>query len=101
MRHKDLVAYFLAIEKLQPRFEAGNYETADVEKQVRGLCQITSEAARHAVDEAVAEIIFEQAKERLLNNRVLSRALMEARSHLTLREADRLLYKARLDAMEN
>ena len=100
MRHKDLVAYFLAIEKLQPRFESGNYETADVEKQVRGLCQITSEAARHAVDEATAAIIYERSR-RIINNRVLSRALMEARTHLTLGEADRLLYKARLDAKED
>ena len=100
MEHRELLAYYLAIEKLQSRFEKGNFETDDVEMQVKAICQIAPETAKHAIDEAVAAIIFERSRQ-LINNRVLSRALMEARRHLSLSEADSLIRKARMDAEED
>lgn len=96
----DLVAYELAVEKLQPRFEMGDYRTQDVEAQIVMVCHLQPEVARKAVDEAVAAIIYERSRQ-LINNRVLSRALVEARRHLTLSEADKLIYKALLDAEED
>ena len=96
----DLVAYELAVELLQPRFETGNFETQDIEKEIARVCQITPEVARKAVDEATAEIIYERSRQ-LINDRVLSRALVEARRHLTLERADSLIRKARLDTEED
>lgn len=100
MQFADLVAYELAVEKLQPRFEAGDYRTEDVEAQIVRVCHLQPEVARKVIDEAVAEIIYERSRQ-LINDRVLSRALVEARRHLTLERADSLIRKARLDTEED